>query len=102
MSANMPIEISLGCRIIGLNNVNAFSIDIMSSKTVHHLKSAIKEYNGNKLENIDADQLEIWKVSDPAQRNRHYWCDTLAALGTPGESRYRQNTWEDWRWRRSP
>ena len=68
----MPIEISLGCLIIGLNNVNAFTIEIMSSKSVHNLKSAIKEHNGNKLENIDADQLEIWKVSDPAQRTRHY------------------------------
>ena len=62
----MATELSLNCWIDGLDNANAFPVDILSSKTIGHLKDAIKQKNGNALNHIDAAQLEIWKVSDPA------------------------------------
>jgi hypothetical protein len=60
----MNAEISLACWILGLDNADAFPVDILRSKTVGHLKDAIKEKKGNALNHIDADQLKIWKVSD--------------------------------------
>ena len=58
------IELSLTCWIPGLENANAFTIDIPRSKTVDHLKKAIKKEKENALNRVDADQLEIWKVGD--------------------------------------
>ena len=66
----MAAELSLNCQILGLGN--SFPVDILPSKTVGHLKDAIKKKKENALGGIDADQLEILKVNDPAQRTRHY------------------------------
>jgi hypothetical protein len=63
---------SLVCCVLGLGDVKPFLVDIPLSKTVDHLKKAIKKEKENAFNHIDADQLEIWKVSDPAQRNRQY------------------------------
>jgi hypothetical protein len=65
-------EITLFCSILGLDNANVFLVDILPSKTVDHLKKAIKKENENALNHIDAHQLEIWMVSDPAQRTHHH------------------------------
>jgi len=54
------------CWIVGLDDANAFPVDILLSKTVGHLKKAIKKEKEPILNHIAADQLEIWKVSDPA------------------------------------
>ena len=62
----MATELSLNCWIDGLDNTNAFSVQILPSKTVDQLKDAIKQKKKNALNHIDADQLEIWKVNDPA------------------------------------
>ena len=62
----MPAEISLACWIVGLDDANAFPVDILRSKTVGHLKEAIKKKKEPILNHIAADQLEVWKVSDPA------------------------------------
>ena len=70
-SRPMAVEISLNCWILGLDKANRFSVDVPLSKTVDHLKDAIKKKNENTLDHIDAHRLEIWKVGDPAQRNRH-------------------------------
>jgi hypothetical protein len=65
-------EVSLACWILGLDNAEVFMVDITLSKTVDHLKKAIKKEKENRLNHLDADQLDIWKVNDPAQRTRHY------------------------------
>ena len=64
----MATELSLNCWIEGLDNANAFLVDILSSKTIGHLKGAIKQKKDPVLNHIDADQLEIWKVSDRAMQ----------------------------------
>jgi hypothetical protein len=62
----MPAESSLACWIVGPDDASAFMVDVLLSKTVDHLKDAIKKKKENALNHTDADQLEIWKVSDPA------------------------------------
>ena len=78
----MPAESSLACWIVGLDDANAFPVDILLSKTVGHLKKAIKKEKEPIFNHIAADQLEIWKASDPVRsvpaiadakrRDRHY------------------------------
>jgi hypothetical protein len=68
----MAGELSLICWILGLGNQNCVVVDIPPSKYVDHLKDTIKKKKENAFSNIDADQLEISKVNDPAQRTRHY------------------------------
>ena len=63
---------SLVCCVLGLDDVKPFLVDIPLSKTVDHLKKAIKKEKEPTLNHIAADQLEIWKVSDPTQRTRRY------------------------------
>ena len=63
---------SLVCCVLGLDDVKPFLVDIPLSKTVDHLKVAIKKRNENAFNHIDAQQVEIWKVGDPAQRTRRY------------------------------
>jgi len=58
------------CSILGSDDTNAFPVDILLSKTVGHLKDAIKKKKENALNHIDADQLKIWKVGDPARSVR--------------------------------
>jgi len=65
ISVDMATDISLTCWIVGLDDANAFPVDILRSQTVGHLKKAIKKENA--LNHIDADQLKIWKVGDPAR-----------------------------------
>ena len=59
-------EILLNCWTLG--GTACFTVEIVPSKTVGHLKDAIKKEKEHALKYIDADQLEIWKVNDPAQR----------------------------------
>ena len=67
-----PALTSLACCVLGLDDVKPFLVDIPLSKTVDHLKKAVKKEKENAFHHIDADQLEIWKVGDPAQRTRCY------------------------------
>lgn len=78
-------EITLNCWICGLDDANAFSVDILPSKTVDHLKKAIKEVKRPELDHLATDKLDIWKVSDLMQRTRPLvMChDTFAAQETP-------------------
>jgi hypothetical protein len=63
----MGNEILLNCSILGHNVRNVFLVDILHSRTVGHLKGAIKKEKEPTLNHIAADQLEIWKVSDPTR-----------------------------------
>ena len=77
---------SLACCVLGLDDVKPFLVDIPLSKTVDHLKKAVKKEKEPTLNHIAADQLEIWKVGDSAQCNHHYqFAATLAAPESPFE-----------------
>lgn len=58
--------ISLNCSILGPDVDNAFPVEIPRGKTVGALKVAIKEMKAIELYYIDADRLDVWKVSHPA------------------------------------
>jgi len=68
----LAAQFSLNCWTLGLNKTSRFSVEILLSGIVDHLKDAIKKKKKNAFNHIDADQLEVWKVGDPTQRNRHY------------------------------
>ena len=61
----MP-DILLTCSILGPDVSRVFPVVISSAKNIGQLKNAIKEKK-RKLDHIDADELDIWKVSKPAQ-----------------------------------
>ena len=54
--------ITLFCWIIGVSN-HSFSIDIQNSQTVSHLKFEIVRATPSAFVNIEAAELELWKVS---------------------------------------
>ena len=55
--------LTLFCCILDMSS-RAFPVDILDSKTVGHLKEEIVKKNSNALANVDAGQLELWKVCD--------------------------------------
>jgi hypothetical protein len=42
--------------------MNAFAVNISSSKLVSHLKEAIKAKKQNDFAGVDADKLKLWRV----------------------------------------
>ncbi|KAI8594762.1 hypothetical protein EDD21DRAFT_392969 [Dissophora ornata] len=56
-------RITLFCVVDG--ETTPFSVDIDSSKTVDHLKEAIKAKKTNDFSDVDADKLTLWCVAIP-------------------------------------
>ncbi|KAF9342633.1 hypothetical protein BGX26_007146 [Mortierella sp. AD094] len=59
-------DLTLFCLVDG--DSTPFSVDIDASKTVDHLKDAIKLKKPNDFNDIDADKLTLWHVSIPILR----------------------------------
>ncbi|KAF9101346.1 hypothetical protein BGX27_011512, partial [Mortierella sp. AM989] len=59
----MTNEITVYYLIEGENT--EFAVDIASTKTVGHLKKAIKVEESNRFSNIDASRLTLWKADIP-------------------------------------
>jgi len=57
------MNLTLFCCLV--DSSTPFPVDISSSRTVSHLKDAIKEKKLNVLKEIDADRLSLFKVSLP-------------------------------------
>ncbi|KAJ0401150.1 hypothetical protein P43SY_004357 [Pythium insidiosum] len=51
--------VTLVCALVGVKG-NAFAVDIDASKSVDHLKKAIKKKKENDLKAIDADKLQLF------------------------------------------
>ena len=60
MASNL---LTLFCLVDG--EATPFSVDIDTSKTVDHLKKAIKAEKTNDLSDVNADELILWRVSIP-------------------------------------
>ncbi|KAF9321929.1 hypothetical protein BG006_002504, partial [Podila minutissima] len=56
-------HITLFCLVNG--EATPFSVEVDPSKTVDHLKKAIKAEKTNVLGDFDADELTLWHVSIP-------------------------------------
>ncbi|KAF8925641.1 hypothetical protein BGZ58_000631 [Dissophora ornata] len=54
---------TLFCLVDGESTSQAFSVEIDRSKTVGHLKKAIKAEKANNFHDVDADELTLWRVS---------------------------------------
>ena len=61
-SSTMTDILDLNCWILGDEPERVFTVKIASSETVSTLKDAIKEKK-HRLRGIDADSLDLWKVS---------------------------------------
>ncbi|KAG0196583.1 hypothetical protein BGX28_009960 [Mortierella sp. GBA30] len=57
--------ITLFCVVIGEHNSNAFSVEILATKTVDHLKKLIKVAKAPKFDDVAADELTLWSTSIP-------------------------------------
>jgi len=60
----MDAHITLYAYIIGLNS-RSFSVTLAKSETVANLAEAILKERPNDLKNVDADRLDLYKVSLP-------------------------------------
>ena len=56
---------NLHCWVHGNNPDVIFPVEIATTKTVGALKQAIKEENKHAFQHVDADILDLWKVSIP-------------------------------------
>src|SRR5216683_2082841 len=64
LSAAMVARITLYAYIIGLSD-RSFPVTIANSETVGQLADAILKKKPNDLKNVDADRLDLYKVSFP-------------------------------------
>ena len=63
----MSTVLELNCWILGDEPRRVFPVKIASSETVGHLKEAIKDKKKQTFTGIDADLLDLWKVSNLIQ-----------------------------------
>jgi len=86
----MANEILLNCSILGPNVGRTFSVTISRDRAVDALKDAIKEKKKPRLDHMDADDLDLWKVSDLIHNvldmADNVWRDTFEALGSPSKA----------------
>jgi hypothetical protein len=62
-STTTMVALRLFCWVL-TKSTSAFPVDIGEDETVGDLKKAIKAEKPNTLHGIEADDLELWKVSD--------------------------------------
>ena len=60
----MSTVLELNCWILGHDPRRVFSVKIASSETVSYLRKAIKDEKNHTFTGIDADLLDLWKVSN--------------------------------------
>lgn len=58
----MESNFELNCFILGDDPSRMFSVNILETDTVSHLKQVIKQMR-NAFRDVDADTLQLWKVS---------------------------------------
>jgi len=59
----MSSTLCLFCYVLGDGPSNIFPVDIEPSKTVAHLRDAIKAQKSPAFKDVDASTLKLWKVS---------------------------------------
>ncbi|KAF9311595.1 hypothetical protein BG003_007208 [Podila horticola] len=57
--------LTLFCLVDGEATSQAFYIEINQTKTVDHLRGAIKDKNPDTFNGVDAMELTVWRVSLP-------------------------------------
>ena len=67
----------LNCIVLGDDHHRVFQVEISTTKTVAALKKAIKEEKKHAFQHVDADILNLWKISIPADGNLKKNLDNL-------------------------
>ena len=57
--------LSLNCFLLGDDPDRMFTVEILNNKNVSILKDLIKEKKASQLKDIDASDLDLWKVDFP-------------------------------------
>jgi hypothetical protein len=60
--------LSLWCLVDGQSTSRAFLVQIAPDSSVDQLKDKIKEKKANEFSDVDADMLNLWRVSIPVVR----------------------------------
>ena len=76
-------NLNIFCVIEG--ETTSFPVEIESTKTVGHLKDAIKAKKSNYFEKIDADDLTLWRVSIPILPKKDRKAISLADVSSKEE-----------------
>jgi Crinkler effector protein N-terminal domain len=70
---NLPSEprLDLNCLVVedDISAARVFPVKIARSETVGGLKDAIKDKKKHAFDGVDADRLDLWKVSIPDDRS---------------------------------
>jgi Crinkler effector protein N-terminal domain len=70
--------VELNCLILGDDESRIFVVKIEKTKTIASLKDSVKRKKSQSFHGIDANTLDLWKVSIPV--NKHFG-DVMADLG---------------------
>ena len=57
--------LSLNCFLLGDHPDRMFTVEILNNKNVSILKKLIKEENPMSLDNVDVENIDLWRVSFP-------------------------------------
>jgi hypothetical protein len=73
----MSNTLELNCWVLGDDPSRVFAVEIASSKTVSFLKETIKDKKKRVFDDIDADSLNLWKVSNVTLRIRRIYVNNF-------------------------
>ena len=59
----MSLTLELNCWVFGDDLNSVFDVEILYSKKVSTLKDVIKEKKSVEFQHVDANTIELWKVS---------------------------------------
>ena len=66
----MSTSMSLFCLVFGEKDEQPFSVRVNGGNTVDKLKKLIKEVKPNRLKDIHAHHLQLWKWNQPGDADR--------------------------------
>jgi Crinkler effector protein N-terminal domain len=66
--SNVSNTLKLNCLVLGQDSSHIFLIRIPANQTVYDLKEAVKDKNQQTFRDIDADGLQLFKVSIPVNK----------------------------------
>jgi hypothetical protein len=64
------MSLSLNCFVLGDDPDRMFTVEIAKTKNVSILKDLIKEKKASQLKDVDASDLNLWKVDLPQTSKR--------------------------------
>ena len=69
--------LSLNCYILGRDPARMFTVKVLETENVSILKDLIKEKNASTLKDVDALDLDVWKVDLPVSHFPNSFEETI-------------------------